>query len=83
MLLHLAIATINNGINSRNGVAVNQAGNGNTLQHHLVLEDKCKETRIREVLMKLCMQDFVDPKKNVSTELVKDSKRFSMRTRNS
>ena len=55
MLLHLAIATINNGINSRNGVAVNQAGNGNTLQHHLVLEDKCKETRIREVLMKLCM----------------------------
>ena len=41
--------------------AVTEASSGGTARH-FVVEDKCQEIGIQEMLMKLYMQDFVEPK---------------------
>ena len=47
---------------SCNWRAVTEASSGGTARHHFAAEDKCQEVGIQEILMKLCMQDFVEPK---------------------
>ena len=45
-----------------NQIAVTEASKGGIARHHFAIEDKCQEVGIQEMLMKLCMQDFVEPK---------------------
>ena len=47
---------------SCNLIAVAQASSGDTVKHHFAIEDKCQEVGIPEMLIKLYMQDFVEPK---------------------
>ena len=47
---------------SGNRIAVSKASSGGTARHHFATEDKCQEVVILEMLMKLYMQDFVEPK---------------------
>ena len=47
---------------SCNWIAVTEASKGGTARHHFVIEDKCQELGIQEMLMRLYMQDFVEPK---------------------
>ena len=43
-------------------IALTESSSGGTVRHHFAIEDKCQEVRIHEMLMKLCMQDFLEPK---------------------
>ena len=45
-----------------NQIAVTEASKGGIARHHFAIEDKCQEVGIQEMLMKLYMQDFVEPK---------------------
>ena len=47
---------------SYNQLAVTKTSSGGTAKHHFVVEDESQEAGIQEMLMKLCMQDFVEPK---------------------
>ena len=47
---------------SCNRIAVTEASKGGTTSHHFATEDKCQEAGIQEMLVKLYMQDFVEPK---------------------
>ena len=47
---------------SCNRIAVTVASKGGTARHHFAIEDKCQEVGIQEMLMKLFMQDFAEPK---------------------
>ena len=47
---------------SCNRIAVTEASSGGTARHHFAIEDKYKEVGIHEMLMKLYIQDFVEPK---------------------
>ena len=47
---------------SFNRIAVTVASKGGTARHHFAIEDKCQEVGIQEMLMKLFMQDFAEPK---------------------
>ena len=47
---------------SCNRIAATEASSGGTARHHFAIEDKCKEVGIHEMLMKLYIQDFVEPK---------------------
>ena len=47
---------------SGNRIAVSKASSGGRARHHFATEDKCQEVVILEMLMKLYMQDFVEPK---------------------
>ena len=43
-------------------IAVTEAREGGTARYHFAIEDECQEVGIQKMLMKLCMQDFVEPK---------------------
>ena len=45
-----------------NQTAVTEASKGGIARHHFAIEDKCQEVGIQEMLMKLYMQDFLEPK---------------------
>ena len=47
---------------SCNRIAITEDSSGGTARHHFAIEDKCQEVGIQEMLMKLYMQDFVEPK---------------------
>ena len=47
---------------SCNQIAVTEASSGGTASYHFAIEDKCREVGIHEMLMKLYIQDFVEPK---------------------
>ena len=47
---------------SYNQLAVTKTSSGGTAKHHFVVADESQEVGIQEMLMKLCMQDFVEPK---------------------
>ena len=47
---------------SCNRTAITEDSSGGTARHHFAIEDKCQEVGIQEMLMKLYMQDFVEPK---------------------
>ena len=47
---------------SCNRIAVTEASSGGTARHHFAIEDKCQGVGIQEMLMKLYMEDFVEPK---------------------
>ena len=45
-----------------NQIAVTEASSGGTARHHFAIEDKRQDVAIQEMLMKLYMQYFVEPK---------------------
>ena len=47
---------------SCNRLAVTETSSGDTAKHNFVVEDESLEVGIQEMLMKLCMQDFAEPK---------------------
>ena len=47
---------------SCNRIAITEDSSGGTARHYFAIEDKCQEVGIQEMLMKLYMQDFVEPK---------------------
>ena len=47
---------------SCNWIAVTECSKGGAVRHHFAIEDKCQEVGIQKMLMKLYMQDFVEPK---------------------
>ena len=63
-----------------NWIAVTEAGKGSTARNHFVIEDKCQEVGIQEMLMKLYMQDFVQ--KLQKMKFVMHSRNFHTKTKN-
>ena len=45
-----------------NWIAVTEASSSGLARHHFATEDKCQEAGLQKMLMKLNMQDFVEPK---------------------
>ena len=66
---------------SGNRIAVSKASSGGRARHHFATEDKCQEVVILEMLMKLYMQDFVEPKLQKMKFRI-HSKKFHMKKKN-